>query len=363
MRNVCSLPSIGTVTVVDEVPPQLEIVSARPESCRVTGRTVTCTTNVPITAIGPPFTIGIYARLPETSAFRGEISNTARLSGGGDSSNPKNSNIAKVIAGNGSTAPCDPVNPDSLCLNNGRFDLQAGWEIASTGAMGHARATSLGPETGSFWFFDPGNVELTVKVLDGRPINGKYWVLYGALSDVAYTIRIRDSVSGTSKSYFNPQGRQASVADTGAFSSSGAVETTSALAESFLTAADASGLAMTSWIPAATTPCVASPSALCLAGGRFKIEVKWKTPSANGTGSAIPAGPDTGYFWFFGESNIELIVKMLDGRAVNGKFWLFYGALSNVEYTLTVTDTQTGAVKTYTNPQNRLASFADTQAF
>ena len=91
--------------------------------------------------------------------------------------------------------------------------------------------------------------------------------------------------------------------------------------------------------------------------------MKWKTPSANGTGSAIPAGPDTGYFWFFGESNIELIVKMLDGRAVNGKFWLFYGALSNVEYTLTVTDTQTGAVKTYTNPQNRLASFADTQAF
>ena len=37
--------------------------------------------------------------------------------------------------------------------------------------------------------------------------------------------------------------------------------------------------------------------------------------------------------------------------------------LGNVEYTLTVTDTQTGAVKTYTNPQNRLASFADTQAF
>jgi hypothetical protein len=56
-------------------------------------------------------------------------------------------------------------------------------------------------------------------------------------------------------------------------------------------------------------------------------------------------------------------VKVVDGRAVNGKWWVFYGALSNVEYTVTVTDTQTGAVKTYFNPQGQLASFADTTAF
>ena len=57
------------------------------------------------------------------------------------------------------------------------------------------------------------------------------------------------------------------------------------------------------------------------------------------------------------------MVKALDGRPVNGHFWLFYGALSNVEYTLTVTDTQTGKIKTYTNPSGRFASVADTQAF
>ena len=54
---------------------------------------------------------------------------------------------------------------------------------------------------------------------------------------------------------------------------------------------------------------------------------------------------------------------MLDGRPVNGKFWLFYGALSDVEYTLTVTDTMTGRVKEYHNPHGRLASVADTAAF
>jgi hypothetical protein len=357
VRNNCVLSSIGTITVTDQIPAELEIVSVRPESCQVNARVVTCATNLPLVPNGPPFTIAIYAKLPETSAFRGEITNLARLSGGGDPTTPKNSNISSLFAVNGSTAPCDTANPDSLCLNGGRFEVQGGWEVASSGASGRARATSLGPETGSFWFFDPSNVELTLKVLDGRPINGKFWVLYGALSDVAYTIRIRDANTGATRSYFNPQGRQASVADTGAFSNSG----TSAIDQSIMTARDAADIATTSWAP--TAACIPGTTALCLAGGRFKVEVTWKTPSASGVGSAIPSGPDTGYFWFFGSSNIELIVKMLDGRPINGKFWLFYGALSNVEYTLKVTDTQTGVVKTYKNPQNQLASFADTQAF
>lgn len=60
---------------------------------------------------------------------------------------------------------------------------------------------------------------------------------------------------------------------------------------------------------------------------------------------------------------MEVVLKVLDGNAVNGKFWLFYGALSNVEYTLTVTDTLTGVVRTYANPSGRLASVADTAAF
>jgi hypothetical protein len=42
---------------------------------------------------------------------------------------------------------------------------------------------------------------------------------------------------------------------------------------------------------------------------------------------------------------------------------VFYGALSNVEYTLTITDTQTGTVRTYKNPSGRFASVADTGAF
>ncbi len=48
---------------------------------------------------------------------------------------------------------------------------------------------------------------------------------------------------------------------------------------------------------------------------------------------------------------------------MNERFWVFYGALSNVEYEMTVTDTLTGNVNTYSNPSGRFASVGDTEGF
>ncbi|MGH9364613.1 MAG: CARDB domain-containing protein [Thermoanaerobaculia bacterium] len=111
--------------------------------------------------------------------------------------------------------------------------------------------------------------------------------------------------------------------------------------------------------------CVAGPTTLCLNNGRFKVQVSWRVPAqgTSGAGNAVSLTGDTGYFWFFSSNNIELVIKVLDGRALNNAYWVFYGALSNVEYTITVTDTQTGSVKTYFNPAGQLGSVADTSAF
>ena len=54
---------------------------------------------------------------------------------------------------------------------------------------------------------------------------------------------------------------------------------------------------------------------------------------------------------------------MLDGRPVNGHFWVYYGALSDVEYTITVTDTVTGKHRTYHNNFHHQGSGADVDAF
>jgi hypothetical protein len=110
--------------------------------------------------------------------------------------------------------------------------------------------------------------------------------------------------------------------------------------------------------------CVSDSSTLCLNSQRFSASVVWRSPGgAAGKGQALAITDNTGAFWFFDPTNFELVVKVLDGRSVNGKYWVFYGSLTSVELTLTVTDTLTGAVKTYFNPQGQLASVADTSAF
>ena len=58
---------------------------------------------------------------------------------------------------------------------------------------------------------------------------------------------------------------------------------------------------------------------------------------------------DTGTFWFFDSANVELVLKVLDGRVLNGHYWVFYGALSNVEYTIVVTAINTEG-ETASNP-------------
>lgn len=110
--------------------------------------------------------------------------------------------------------------------------------------------------------------------------------------------------------------------------------------------------------------CVEDETTLCLNGGRFRVRVEWTDfQDESGDGMAVPQTADTGAFWFFGEDNLELVVKVLDGRPINGRFWVFYGALSSVEYTITVTDTVTQKQAVYENPLGNLGSFADTGAF
>ena len=111
--------------------------------------------------------------------------------------------------------------------------------------------------------------------------------------------------------------------------------------------------------------CAPDATVACLQNGQFRIAVSWRAAVGGAASAAqvVPVASNSTGFWFFDPGNVELVVKVLDGRSVNGKFWVFYGSLSNVEFTLTVTDTQTNVVRTYFNPQGQLASVADTSAF
>jgi len=112
-------------------------------------------------------------------------------------------------------------------------------------------------------------------------------------------------------------------------------------------------------------PCVEGGASLCVdhlpGDKRFKVDVEYFTARAGGAaGSAHPvslqgSGIDGGFFWMFGSENPEILVKVLDGCAVTGSFWVFASAATDVGFKLTVLDTLTGNVLFRSNPDGHLA--------
>jgi hypothetical protein len=114
----------------------------------------------------------------------------------------------------------------------------------------------------------------------------------------------------------------------------------------------------------ATPACTPSDTTLCLNNGRFKVVAGYKNQGQTGTGHAVALTKDTGYFWFFDPSNVELVAKILTGCGSNQRFWVFAGGLTDLETALTVTDTVTGVVRTYRNPpRTAFRPLQDTGAF
>jgi virginiamycin B lyase len=111
-------------------------------------------------------------------------------------------------------------------------------------------------------------------------------------------------------------------------------------------------------------PCASGPNALCLDGGRFRVSARWSSNAGSGAASVVSLTDDSGYLWFFDPTNIEIVAKVLNGCSIDGHYWVFLAGLTNVAATLTVTDTQTGIARTYTNPAGQaFAPVQDTSAF
>jgi hypothetical protein len=137
---------------------------------------------------------------------------------------------------------------------------------------------------------------------------------------------------------------------------------------------DSVGVIITSFEPN-LSGCVANDTTLCIdddpGDQRFRVRVTYNTSQAggfSGSADAIPLAPlgvfRGGLFWFFTQDNPEMLVKVLNGCSVNNRFWVFLTAGTNVGFTVTVRDMQTGATRTYSNPDLRPAPpVQDTSAF
>lgn len=273
-----------------------------------------------------------------------------------------------------------------LCLNGDRFLVEVEWrDFEGNVGIGEAvPAPSI--DSGLFFFFSEDNWEMLVKVLFGCPINNHYWVFAAATTNVEYTLRVTDVVTGRQVSYFNPLGNAAAaVTDTNAFDtcsannpgkSSGKIAGRShrllirlddppsdVLVEPF--SGNPELLTLDDPL-VSSAACPLGGTQLLLNNQRFRVEVDWLDfQGGRGVGEVVPfCTSDSGLFFFFNKDNWEMLVKVLFGCPINNHYWVFAAATTNVEYTLRVVDTQSGEEQVYFNPLgNAAAAVTDILAF
>lgn len=101
---------------------------------------------------------------------------------------------------------CRP-NDVTLCLEAGRFAIRA------AGSDRPANAKRLTSKSGWFWLHWDQDPVAAVKVLDGRSIDGHFWVSVSTLGDEALTIGVTDMVSGRSRELRSAPGTPLAVVD------------------------------------------------------------------------------------------------------------------------------------------------------
>jgi hypothetical protein len=113
-----------------------------------------------------------------------------------------------------------------------------------------------------------------------------------------------------------------------------------------------------------TQPCVGDATTLCLSNDRFRVQVTWKSAGSQGIGNVVTTSDISGLLWFFDPGNYEVIVKVLNGcSTATPGYWVFIAGATDVQYTVTVTDTKTGAVKVYFNQLGSSAVRTEIGAF
>ena len=219
--------------------------------------------------------------------------------------------------------------------------LAGGFDVSATRGHTEARVVDagLGPHMALFYFDSPHNPEVLVKVLDGCALNGHRWVLVSAATDLPVRVIIQDHEGSVWTAEFYDGHSSESRADIEAFRCG-----------TFQAGTVSQGVA-------AELEYIATSATL---HGRFEWEVVATHEGNDYQGQYIDLpGDNAGLFYFFNRSNPEVLFRVQDGRAINGQWWFFMAAASQLELAVSVQDTVTGTTHTYRVPAGHLGGIAD----
>lgn len=268
------------------------------------------------------------------------------------------------------------INPD--------FDTGlGGWEVFVTTSWDGTQDAG-GP-------FTPGTSGSAKEVLDAGIANGSYPALaqcvplvLGATYNLGGKIIISSQTAGTSAFFLfvpyptadcsgppppGPVIQTPPVSTVGPWSDSAATFTNS-FAHSGLFSANLSptfgGQVQANFDDTFVEPgnLACAPDTLCLLGSRFRVTAAFDAGTGNPSNARALVFGAGGIFWFFDPASIEVMVKVIDGCALDGHFWFFAAGLTDVNVVIEVTDTLTGAKQAYTNPPHTaFRPIQDTAAF
>ncbi|MCK6682196.1 MAG: hypothetical protein L6R30_07220 [Thermoanaerobaculia bacterium] len=248
--------------------------------------------------------------------------------------------------------PCI-ADDESLCLLGNRFQVTARY-VDYSGGSGTGKAVSLTPDTGYFWFFTPSNVEAVIKMVpfceNGRDVVAVYAT---GLTDLGVTFTVTDTATGQSKNYANPLGTPFKLIRDGPFT---CVPSGAAIAAEAAGFEPTKGHVMPSPVPVEPLAvCTPDEATLCLVNGRFRVTARYRDYSSQtGTGKAISLTSDTGYFWFFSASNVEVVLKLVSFCGTESNVNAVYAnGLTDLGIEIEVTDTVSGVTARYTNALGR----------
>lgn len=291
------------------------------------------------------------------------------------------------------------VREDTAPLDLGDgFQVLVHWSNPRDGSSGSGHARRLARDSGAFWFFSPDNLEVTVKILDGRPVNGHWWVFIASMTDLRFEVEI-SRAGGPAKTYVQAAGANRNFIDVDAVFEEGPQPGSApaiAVHPEPPTSADpvqveaavldtGSGIGFTGMeghrllfdydgsdtlppprrFSAETTVGPLAPGIymvdvrkdgvhefgrtfeVAAAGPSFQLRLRDTAESyfnvyvnidtpRGGVGRGVTLTSESGYFWFFDPGNVELTVKILDGRAINGSYWVFIASMTDVAFTVEV---------------------------
>ena len=112
-----------------------------------------------------------------------------------------------------------PSGGETLLLDDGRFEVRVEWSTADDRGVARTVRPRTG-DSGLFWFFDPANWEVLVKVLDGCGVNGHHWVYAASATSLPLELTVTDTETGEVRRYEVSPGADTAIADPAAFADS-----------------------------------------------------------------------------------------------------------------------------------------------